>query len=526
MGDYDTLHDVPGRTVPNAPTPPEPAAVDPASTLPGLPVSAVSAKSEDPASTLPTLPKPAAPVDDLSTIAPDAPRPVATDSTTIGARPKSPRPTRAPYWIAGGILGVALIVIGAIVFWRPPTPEPKIDAPKAAANPKLAGPDGRLAEWVEAHGGHVVLGPDGFVLALELKDLPGVTEMPPFVHANALRELRLERCGITDTTVADLPEMPDLIRLSLAGNPVGDAAVAYLNRFPGVVDLDLNRTKITDSALDMLSNRATLKSLDVRGTAVTPVGVKRFAERVPACKLRSDVELAPPTVSRDLVVPEADGDRALALWALSKKGTVGLANPKKLVRTAAELPTGPFRVDEIKVTVKNGPLKMPAFAELAEITRFELTAPELTDADVAALGAMPKLWLFRVSGPITDAALPSVLRYPLLRYVGLSQTRMTDAGLTSVAKVPALENLRLVGSANVTDAGLAAFAGHKRLQTLDVTGCVGITDACVSRLEAIPMLSDLFVAKTRITQAGAAKLAEALPHCRIESDFGIVLPTK
>jgi hypothetical protein len=257
---------------------------------------------------------------------------------------------------------------------------------------------------------------------------------------------------------------------------------------------------------------------------VTSAGVKRFVERVPTCAVRSDVKPSPEITTPKIVVPESDADRAIAIWALAKKGTVGLANPNRLARDVSELPAGPFQVVSIQVIVKNGPLKMPAFTELAEITHLELTAPgRLTDADVAGLGAMPKLWFLRLSGPITDAALPSMLRYPQLRVLGLAGTKITAVGLATVAKRTALENLRLAGSAAITDAGLAAFAGHARLTTLDLTNCRGITDACLPTLKSLPKLAELFVEGTGITEAGAAKLAAALPRCRIVSNFE---PTK
>ena len=351
--------------------------------------------------------------------------------------------------------------------------------------------------------------------------------MPSLGGLKKLHELRLERCGITDQTVADMPELPALVKLTLTGNRISDAAVAYFSRFPAVVDFGLEGTKITDAALDILATRPSLKRLDVRGTAVTRAGVKRLADRLPMCDVQSDFASPDVPPEAKVVAPAVDGDRAIALWALSKKGVVGLAKPaRKLVKSADELPKEPFQVGVIQVTVKNGPLKIPAFTELAEITRLELTSNELTDADLAVLGAMPKLWIFRVSGPITDAGVPSVVRYPHLKVVGLSRTKITDTGLVSVAKTRSLENLRLAGSAAITDAGLAAFAGHDRLQTLDLTNCLGITDACVSKLQALPKLTELFVEGTRITRDGAAKIAEALPGCRIASDFGVVEPKK
>ena len=497
----------------------------------------------DPASTFPNVPKPAAepartpssssgPHDDLSTLAPDSPR--WQEASLPPVPPPEPRSRRALGRILGGVAGLALVALGFVLLFRAPTPEPTKQPLGPAANvpPKAAAADQRVIDWVGSRKGTVTVGSaedvlssthrPGWVIAIELKNQPTIADMPSLGGLKELRYLQFERCGITDQTVADMPELPTLVKLTLTGNPISDAGVAYFSRFPAVVDFGLDGTKVTDAALDMLATRSALKRLDVRRTSVTRAGVKRFADQLPKCDVQFDFTSPEAPPEPKVPAPAADGDRAIALWALSKKGVVGLAKPARQVKSAAELPKEPFQVDLIQVTLKSGGLRIPAFTELAEITRLELTCNELTDVDLAALGAMPKLWIFRVSGPITDAALPSVLRYPLLRYVGLSRTKITDVGLASVAKTSALENLRLAGSASITDAGLAAFAGHDRLQTLDLTNCVGITDACVSKLKSLPKLTELYVEGTRVSREGAAKLAEELPRCRVVSDFGTV----
>ena len=464
--------------------------------------------------------------DVLATIAPGLPT----------AEPR-PTPSRSKRWIVVGIGALAVIVCGLAVLWRLPEPRGVTPKPGTERDPKLLpktsnGPDQRMADWMRSRDGGVTLETaDGhtptssdtawWVVAIDLKHAPNLADMPALGGLKRLRELRLENCGLTDQAVADLPEMPTVVKLSLRGNPVGNAAVAYLSRLPGVVDLDLEGTKITDAALDTLAARPALTALDVRGTAVTRAGLKKIVDRFPTCDIRSDVPPEPK-----ILAPTVDSDRAIALWALARKGTVALANAaKKQVKTATELPGEPFQVGAIQVAVKSaksGPLKIPTFAELAEITRFDLTSNALTDADVAGLGSMPKLWLLRLSGPLTDAVLPSVKRYPMLRYVGLSQSRITDAGLAFVAKIGTLENLQLAESAQITDAGLNAFAGHDRLHSLDFTKCPGITDACVPTLKALPKLAELYLEGTKVTRDGAAKLTAELPRCRIVSDFGTI----
>ncbi|HEX3316299.1 MAG TPA: hypothetical protein VHR72_15480, partial [Gemmataceae bacterium] len=303
----------------------------------------------DPASTFPNVPKPAAESarapnsasgaggahDDLSTLAPDSPR-WKDAPPQPPVPPPQPKSRRALGRIIGGVAGLVLIAFGFVVLFRAPTPEPAKEhaAPAATAPPKAAtAADQRVIDWVRSRNGAVALGvdddhvpesshPPGWVIAVEVKDQSSIADMPPLGGLKKLRELRLERCGITDQTVADMPEMPTLVKLSLAGNPISDAAVAYFSRFPVVVDFGLEGTKITDAALDMLANRSALKRLDVRGTAVTRAGVKRLADRFPSCDVQSDFASPEAPLEPKVTAPAVDGDRAIAVWALSKKGVV------------------------------------------------------------------------------------------------------------------------------------------------------------------------------------------------------------
>ena len=165
----------------------------------------------------------------------------------------------------------------------------------------------------------------------------------------------------------------------------------------------------------MLSTRPTLKRLDVRGTAVTRAGVKRLRRSLSGMRMESDFAgRAPPVPPVAVRLPRRMApDRRVG--PVEEGGRRPGEAGKEAGESAAELPNEPFQVGVIQVIVKSGGLKIPAFTELAEITQLELTCNELTDGDLATLGSMPKLWIFRVSGPITDVALPSVLRYPLLR---------------------------------------------------------------------------------------------------------------
>ncbi len=77
-----------------------------------------------------------------------------------------------------------------------------------------------------------------------------------------------------------------------------------------------------------------------------------------------------------------------------------------------------------------------------------------------------------------------------LKSLGLSGTKVTDAGLKELAGLKKLESLGLNGATQVTDAGLKELAGMKKLQFLEVSG-------------------------TQATDAGVKWLRQRLPNCEI-----------
>jgi hypothetical protein len=100
-----------------------------------------------------------------------------------------------------------------------------------------------------------------------------------------------------------------------------------------------------------------------------------------------------------------------------------------------------------------------------------------------------------------------------LIWLDLSRTRITDAGLKVLGKMPNLEHLDLRGTA-VGDAGVEALVPLRNLQTLGLYG-TAVTDAGLSALQRLPGLRRLYVGGTRVTQPGLAILGKARKELRI-----------
>lgn len=94
-------------------------------------------------------------------------------------------------------------------------------------------------------------------------------------------------------------------------------------------------------------------------------------------------------------------------------------------------------------------------------------------------------------------------------WVDLGRSKVTDAGLATIASMTNLERLHLENTA-VTDAGLARLATLPQLEYLNLYG-TKITDAGITKLSANKNLKKIFLWQTAATPAAAKKLEEAVP---------------
>lgn len=98
---------------------------------------------------------------------------------------------------------------------------------------------------------------------------------------------------------------------------------------------------------------------------------------------------------------------------------------------------------------------------------------------------------------------------PQVLWVDLARTKVTDAGLATVAKMTNLERLHLENT-GITDAGLDQLKGLSKLEYLNLYG-TKVTDAGIAKLAANKALKKLFVWQTGATKEGAKKLEAAIP---------------
>jgi hypothetical protein len=114
---------------------------------------------------------------------------------------------------------------------------------------------------------------------------------------------------------------------------------------------------------------------------------------------------------------------------------------------------------------------------------------------------------------ITDAWLTSHIKdLTKLQFLNLTNTKVTDAGLEHFEGLTELKLLNLTGTA-VTGAGLKHLKGMTHLESLVLRG-TKVSDAGLEHLKGLTQLWLLDLQDTKVSDAGLEHL-KGLTHCRI-----------
>ena len=208
------------------------------------------------------------------------------------------------------------------------------------------------------------------------------------------------------------------------------------------------------------------------------------------------------------------------------------------LRFLRDLPTEDmesFGLDHVAVT-DDGMANLPAMPKL---TKLEVSGPRLTTAclrtlyrfprleylalpglrsanagDFAALGQLKELEFLNFEGAdINDDAVPTLVALPRLQtllldwaYDGSRGPKLTPAAIAQLGECQSLECLRLSGCA-VDDATLTVLARKLPQLTELFIAKTQITDASIDSLKKLEHLEWLSISETRVTDAGIAALA-------------------
>jgi mono/diheme cytochrome c family protein/uncharacterized membrane protein len=163
----------------------------------------------------------------------------------------------------------------------------------------------------------------------------------------------------------------------------------------------------------------------------------------------------------------------------------------------------PKAVDALK---KANLLVMPVAREQNLVEVSAINAPAFSDKQVALLAPLSAqlVWLKLSDTQVTDASLSSIAKLKNLNKLHLEGTSVGDAGLKQLTALPYLEYLNLVGT-RVTDAGLMHLAGLKSLKNVYVWKSA-VTDSGITQLRKVrPDLSIV----TGLSQEAVAEFLKA-----------------
>jgi len=129
-----------------------------------------------------------------------------------------------------------------------------------------------------------------------------------------------------------------------------------------------------------------------------------------------------------------------------------------------------------------------------------LEGVKLEDADLASLLGLPDLDKLDLTATAAgDEAMKFVVLCKKLRWLELSQSKVTDKGLAVLTVLKGLEYLEVPVA--TTDAGLKHVGQITSLRTL-YTGSTFVTDKGLPHLKKLQNLHTLFISYTRITDGG------------------------
>jgi serine/threonine protein kinase/uncharacterized protein YkwD/Leucine-rich repeat (LRR) protein len=217
-------------------------------------------------------------------------------------------------------------------------------------------------------------------------------------------------------------------------------------------------------------------------------------------------------------------DRATA-YALLKRGFIVGADEALL--DLDSIPEAPFSITSLignlaqSFTDEDLAAHAPGLMHLRKFQGFKMS---LTGTGFAALkkGALEEI-MIEEPDMITDAGLEAICGVPTIKRLWPHSNRITDAGVKHLPKLPVLQSLNL-NYAQITDKGMADLAKCAQLDDLSLYDAK-ITDAGLEKLKSLEKLHSLYVRGAGVTAEGVKQLHEALPKCKIESDFGTFEPT-
>jgi Leucine-rich repeat (LRR) protein len=311
-----------------------------------------------------------------------------------------------------------------------------------------------------------------------------------------LQAIDLEDCAITDRGARALAELHELRAVNLAGTRITDGGGAALGKLARLEIVDLGGTRVGDKTI------AALRGLPLREIFLdhtrAGAGIATFAPLAPGL-VRFDVS------ALDSYHP-SDADVAWLANApnLVEVGLNGSKVHDKLVLAVVAGAAPGLR----EIRLAGAPITLAAIqaiAKLPDLEEADLAETPVDDASAVALVGRAHMRVLRLDGaPISDAALATAPS-PALVELYVSRTRVGDAGLALLDRVPQLEALG-AGDLLLADATVTRIAKLSHLRTL-VLSKARTGRVVLGQLGKLHALERLYLDQTRANDDTVAALA-------------------
>ncbi len=270
-----------------------------------------------------------------------------------------------------------------------------------------------------------------------------------FKDCQDLQELSLVGDFITDSAL-EIFKGRKLKRLGIRSNKITDAGLAHFQGSNLLTSLDLAHCPVTDQGIAYFKDNRKLKTLSLAATNVSDAGLAHFKD----CKDLESLSLFWTRVSDDGLAhfKECKKLKMIDLGRLSLVSDKGLAN----------------------------------FTDCADLEQLALGGTSVGDDGLSHLKNMKNLaFLGLQSTKVTDAGLVHLKECKLLGELHLWQTRVTGTGFVHLSELPNLSRLFLA-ECPVTDESINSLCACVKLRSLGLTK-TRVSEAGVKKLHtALP----------------------------------------
>lgn len=155
---------------------------------------------------------------------------------------------------------------------------------------------------------------------------------------------------------------------------------------------------------------------------------------------------------------------------------------------------------------------------LDSLEKLGLAGDGVTDAEVRQLRDLRRLTHLGLSETrVTAAGLAVLSEFPRLSWLALRDAEsIDDLALAEVGRVRQLAELHLDATA-VTDDGLRTLSGLTNLSSLSLNG-TAVSDSGLQHLSGLTLLKSLSVSSTAVTDAGVERLRVKQPDLEVTDD--------